>query len=175
MIKAFAALLALALLAGCASLSENQCQSGDWYGIGIRDGSNGRLPTYFQKHVKACSKYGITPLPDPWSKGRIEGLKLYCTPQKAYEIGRRGVRPAPVCTATEAAAMARPNAFGRKYYEIGQEIRRLQNEIDDLNVSIAAASEKDPKLAQQLVSERILLRFRINMLRSRQLRYSTWP
>ena len=175
MIRALAALLALALLAGCASLNKSQCERGDWYAVGVRDGSNGRLPTYFEQHVKACSKYGITPQPEPWKKGREEGLKLYCTPSNAYQIGRRGAYPSPVCTPAQAADMAWPNKVARKYYEIGQEIDRLESRIREIDASLADLGDTNPDLTRHLISDRVLLRFKIMQLQTRQTRYASWP
>jgi len=173
--KIFLAVLGLLVLGACASLTENECARGDWYGIGLRDGANGQLLTYFGQHVKACSKHGITPQETPWREGRERGLRLYCTPENAYDIGRRGLRPNPVCTAGEAADMSRPNAVGREYYAIGQDIAAVEQDIRDVDASLAGIGDTDPTLAARLYRERARLELELLRLKRRQARYATWP
>ena len=54
-------LATLVLLAGCASMSEDQCRRADWLERGQRDGRNGENPYRIDDHRKACGKVGIVP------------------------------------------------------------------------------------------------------------------
>jgi hypothetical protein len=51
-------LLATALVAGCAGLSEGECRSANWAELGRRDGSMG---TYLQidQHAHHCGQFGV--------------------------------------------------------------------------------------------------------------------
>ena len=62
-------LFALALLAACATLNEDQCRAGNWYDIGVRDGANGRSLDFILQHAKACNEFGIAPKAGTLARG----------------------------------------------------------------------------------------------------------
>lgn len=121
------------LLSSCATLTPQQCQQGDWYAIGYHDGTNGRKPTYVGNHFKACSKLNIRPNPHTWENGRQEGLKRYCTPLNAYQVGRAGHYLNPVCPVDDnLATLEKANLRGIYYHELEERIDRLEDERDEL-------------------------------------------
>lgn len=160
---------AFALLAGCATLNESQCRSGNWHDIGLRDGAAGRSADFIIQHAKACNRHGIAPKASPWRKGRKAGLKHYCTPANAYEIGQKGRPLNPVCTA-DLDALQTANARGRSWHRISQEIRQVKSEISDINAELAARPLDDPGRAS-LISQRSFLRLDLLSLRGRLARY----
>ena len=97
--------IAMLALASCASLNEDQCRAGDWREIGFADGAEGRGADRIEAHRKACADFGVVPDTAAWRAGRDQGLRLYCLPAKAYDVGSRGLSIAPGCTAEELAAM----------------------------------------------------------------------
>lgn len=144
------------LLSGCATLTETQCRSGDWQGIGLRDGANGRSSDFFLEHAKACADYGITPDRVAWTAGRAQGLTLYCTPRNAWEQGSEGKLLRPVCE--NAAALQSAHRRGLRYHHAVQEIRSLQRRIGEIDAEIASLPDGDPMIGP-LRSERARLRF----------------
>ena len=54
----FPTLLALALLAGCAGLSEQECRAADWAELGKRDGSVG-TNWQIDQHAHRCATFGL--------------------------------------------------------------------------------------------------------------------
>ena len=74
---------------GCATLSEDQCLQGDWKGIGYRDGTHGYELTRFEQHQQACAEYHVSPDINAYQAGRDEGLVVYCTPSKGFNLGER--------------------------------------------------------------------------------------
>lgn len=175
MLRAVTALFAFTLLSGCASLTQTQCETGDWYAIGLRDGKNGRLPGYISQNAKACAKYGITPDVERWKNGRTEGLLYYCTPENAYRLGRSGRTPSPVCTPEQSAAMALPNETGQRYYRISERINNLRSDLQVINARIAETGTTNPELTRYLVAQRADIELKIQRLELYRLRYSTWP
>ena len=162
-------LLALLALPACATLSETECQTGDWFGIGKSDGAAGRGPDHIFKHAEACNEFGIAPKAGPWREGRAEGLKLYCTPENAYRIGSRGQRLADVCE-RDLQSLRAANAKGRKWYDIGREIDRAERDIRDITARLAELPPDDPTRSS-LASERSFLRLDILTLRAERSRY----
>lgn len=165
-----AATLLLVLLAGCATLSENECRSGNWYEIGREDGAEGRKSDFILQHAKACNEFGIQPSGPEWRRGREEGLKLYCTPRSAYRVGQRGRHLSPVCPAAKMAELERANAEGLMYHRIEQEIAEIQRDISQINAEIARLPADDPSRGS-LISERGFLRLELLSLRTERARY----
>ena len=94
----FSVLLAAgAALNGCATLSEEQCLVGDWYGIGVADGQNGYSFERLGEHNEACASHGVIPDAAVYEQGRQQGLRSYCTPQIGFREGRQGDSYRGVC------------------------------------------------------------------------------
>lgn len=160
-------------LVSCASLSESECQSGNWQAIGYRDGSVGRLPTYFAKHANACSQYGIATnqyQQNLWEQGRQQGLKQYCTPQNAYRIGQSGKQLAPVCLSHQQSSLYNAHRQGIAYHELNAEIRRLQKQRKqyqkELNTLLSTPQNENVKFRVAHLQKQITeLAYRIKNLR----------
>ena len=156
-------IVAALALAACATLSEDACRSGDWGGIGLRDGQNGRSAAFIAEHAKACADFGIAPDPVAWEAGRQEGLKTYCTPRNAWEEGARGIILKDVCV--NAAELRDDNRKGLRYHRITREIASLEADIRAINARLAALPDGDPERAA-LISERSAIRLEIISLRT---------
>lgn len=141
-------LLSALVLASCASLSEEECKTGNWDEIGFRDGTNGRTSAYIQEHAKACEKSGVAPIQSVWEAGRQRGLPAYCVPSKAYSEGRAGRPVSAVCPAGQMEELRAANDTGQQY-------RRYTN---DLNAAKARLSEVEQQL---LFEDSFALRFHL--------------
>jgi len=91
------AAVAVAALAGCASMSQEACLQGDWAGVGFKDGEAGRPQSRLDDHAKACAKAGVVPEAGPYFAARDQGLKLYCTQDRGFDEARNGNGYAGVC------------------------------------------------------------------------------
>jgi hypothetical protein len=87
----------LLLVAGCASVSKEDCLLIDWYEYGRMDGRQGKPRTAFQGRAKACLEHGISADRQAYYKGHDLGLKYYCTEQKGFELGQKGLAYNSVC------------------------------------------------------------------------------
>ena len=154
----------VSLLSGCATLSKQECLSGNWQAIGFTDGAAGRPADYLSSHNKACSKVGVATDYAAWEQGRQEGLKKYCTETHAYQIGRRGEQMTPVCPAQVTPNLERINADGRSYYSLSKQLtieqERLnsyQQQYDKLlkRHNVALSSQSKVTDYQNGLSERI--------------------
>src|SRR5699024_5332942 len=85
------------LLPGCATLSEGECLTADWYQIGQQDGRHGFQRARFHKHQKACAEHGVRPDENAYYAGRLAGLESYCAPSSGFRRGRDGDRYTGVC------------------------------------------------------------------------------
>lgn len=121
-------MLATLLLAGCASMSEDQCRRADWGEVGRRDGAEGHRPDRLDDHAKACAKVGVVPDAPLWRAGRDDGLRLYCTAPKGREVAMRGGGYSGVCEGAGEQAFQRGFAVGRQIRELHQLLASNQSE-----------------------------------------------
>jgi hypothetical protein len=90
-------LLLILGLAGCASLSKQECLNADWQIIGYEDGAGGQPPNRIGAHRKACADHGVVPVKADYDQGYYEGLRTYCTYNRGLEAGRYGHDENAVC------------------------------------------------------------------------------
>ncbi|NVK33975.1 MAG: DUF2799 domain-containing protein [Rhodobacteraceae bacterium] len=128
----FRLLLVLAFafsLAGCASLSESECQVGDWYSIGKSDGYSGYVSyERLGKHNKACREHGIAIDQQQYQLGYQAGLADYCTFQRGLSEGKGGKTYAGVCQGDSDIIFREGYALGQKYYQVSSKINTLKRD-----------------------------------------------
>lgn len=166
-----AGLAALALVASCATLSEEECLEGNWREIGQRDGMAGRTASYIANHAKACEKAGVVPNQSLWEQGRQAGLPAYCTPAKVYSEGRSGRSLSPVCPSAQLPVLQQAYDRGRAWYHLTNEISSLNSEISQLQSRIVKEESRD-KRALYLAEIR-RLEARIQLLELRRMTEGT--
>ena len=125
-------LLTPLMLGGCASLSKEQCQSGNWREIGQADGAAGEPASQIAEHAKACESYGVAPNVAAYEAGRALGLQSYCTPASGFVQGREGNSYAGVCPPATAGAFQSGYVLGRQIYDAGEVVRRAESRVSDL-------------------------------------------
>ena len=85
--RLLAAVAAFAL-AGCASMSPEECRVADWAEQGYKDGRSGLTPTRITEHRKACAEVGVVPDAQRYRQGWDRGVQEYCTPTNGLAQGR---------------------------------------------------------------------------------------
>ena len=85
------------LLTGCATVSKEDCLVTDWFEVGRMDGMQGTPRTAFQNLAKPCLEYGVNADRQAYYQGHDQGLKYYCTEQKGFELGQKGLPYKSVC------------------------------------------------------------------------------
>jgi hypothetical protein len=144
-------------LAGCASLSKDECMSANWEDIGIRDGANGRPEEYLIQHSTACAKVNVVPDRGAWLHGRERGLERYCVPQRMYSIGEYGGSfDIGVCRNFDQDRLAHAYERGRDVYRLSAELGSIDSEMRGIREQL---EKKD--LEQK---ERERLAFRLGQL-----------
>jgi hypothetical protein len=166
--------LALLLLASCATLSEEECRAADWYQIGVNDGAEGRATDYVESHRRACAGVGVSPDVEAWLRGRAQGLRLYCTPAKAYQVAREGHALRPGCTAEEIQRLQPAYDWGREYWRLEIRIEDVRSDIRAVDRELAALPP-DSARRGMLYARRSMLVSRLHLYELQQRRYATWP
>lgn len=148
-------LAALAFLAGCATLSKEECLNGDWREIGQRDGQAGRTASFIAQHAKACEKTGVVPNQSLWEQGRQAGLPAYCTVSKVYAEGQAGRSLSPVCLASQLPALQAAHDKGRAWKRLTSEIDSKKREIVELRSKILTEDDKAQRAVYMANIQRI--------------------
>jgi hypothetical protein len=174
-LRAAAMLAALLALASCETLTPDECRSADWYQIGVADGAEGRGTDRIELHRRACAEVGVSPDAAAWLRGRTAGLRQYCTPARAYEVGRRGGQIAAGCTADELVAMRPAHRWGETWWQIGLEISEVESDIRAAEAELRRLPAGAGAEAARLRREIGRLEARLMLLRADQRRYASWP
>jgi len=127
------------LLAGCATIPEDQCAKVDWYDLGVNDGLAGHSAERLLRHREACAGVRVVPDEKRYLQGRQVGLAEYCRPENAQREGLAGRPYADVCDA----------AYKRIYqaaYAVASLKRRIQSNLDEV-------SRKETELRDQKTSD----------------------
>jgi hypothetical protein len=122
-------LLGIGLLAGCASVSKNQCLANDWETVGYRDGLAGVQQTNLLRHQNACIKHGVRPDRNAYLAGWNDGVTQYCQPGNAFRVGERGAGYGNVCPPHMQTDFDLAYQDGRRLYLAGVEVNRLRDRL----------------------------------------------
>lgn len=114
---------------GCATLSQNECNTADWRSIGLEDGSRGYPVNRVGAHRKACSEYGIQPDLEQYRLGHGEGVRIYCQPENGYQIGKRGDSLSSLCPDEMKSAFRAGYAAGKEIYSSNQAVKDAQKQL----------------------------------------------
>ena len=174
----------LLLLAGCATLSKEECLMVDWRTVGYEDGVAGRTGDRIGQHRKACADHGVRPDLDAYQAGRAAGLREYCHPRNGYQVGVSGAGYGGPCPADLAPAFMAAYDAGRELYvrryrvdhaderlaEMRMELAGVQHRIAGLGFSVASTTysaesrTQDAIHAAQLIERHERLRADIEQL-----------
>jgi hypothetical protein len=113
-------MLAVFAVAGCATLSEDECLAGNWRIIGYEDGALGQPRERVGAHAEACARYGVSPDLETWRLGYEEGLASYCTRPSGFLSGVGGAVYQGVCTGEAAQVFLTAYTDGRTVYDVRQ-------------------------------------------------------
>ncbi|HLR86284.1 MAG TPA: DUF2799 domain-containing protein [Wenzhouxiangella sp.] len=121
--------LLILAVSGCATLSEGECLTADWYEIGQQDGRSGHERSRLHDHRKACAKHAVTPDENAYFAGRDDGLRLYCTPERGFEEGLEGRSYRGVCAPERERGFLAEHRKGLMLYEASEAIAAVENDI----------------------------------------------
>lgn len=140
-----AILSGLLTLAGCSSLSRNQCLASDWETIGYRDGVSGTDSTALIRHQDACMKHGITADRRAYLAGWREGIGRYCRPTNGFDLGERGATYRNVCPEDLQGEF-------RAAYHDGRQLHVAQAEIDAVRRAITGREQRLDEIEAELAA-----------------------
>lgn len=128
-------LISLLVLEACTTINRDACSSGDWYKIGVQDGSDGQSVDRFNEHANACKLERSDANRTVYLEGRRKGLAAYCTTVRGYREGALGQRYHGACPTESASSFMRG-------YELGRRIHEAEKSSSDMTDAILAVNQK---------------------------------
>lgn len=132
------ALIALSVLAGCATLSKAECEAGDWRSVGIGDGNRGLPLSQISEHTSACAEHGISVNRALYEAGRNEGLQAYCRLDRAEAEGRAGRTNYNSCQGDIGISFNAVYGAARAVHHFERDITVAEGQVDSLLERITA-------------------------------------
>ena len=137
-------------LAGCATMSGDECATSDWTAVGYEDGSRGYTSDRFSKHRKACAKHGITADFQAYQEGRSQGLVEFCQPSRGFNLGASGGQYNGVCSVELEAEFL-------DAYRVGQQLYVLRSNVSSADSQINNKKYKLEDIEDQITHNEALL------------------
>ena len=142
---------AMAALAGCNSMSAQECQSTDWRTVGYEDGVNGYSGDRIGRYRNACSEHGVTPDLAQYQTGRDQGLTEFCKPANGFRVGARGAGYSGVCPADLDESFVDAYHSGRQLYTLRSRVGSTQDQIYSMRAELDQIDKDLVSVAARIV------------------------
>ena len=120
----FLILFAVALLAGCETMTVSECKVADWGRVGFADGARGDSDNRIAAHTESCAQAGVKPNAQAYRQGWDAGIQRFCTPANGWREGLQGNSgKTAVCRGQQGY-----DAFLR-YLDAGLQVNRTQGQL----------------------------------------------
>lgn len=138
-------MLCVVMLSACSSMSEQECKNADWRKVGYEDGRSGKYTTSFDEYVKDCSKAKVEPDNQAYLLGREDGLRLYCTPEHGFDLGKSGYSAHSVCPTETSTDFMDSYREGSKVHQAQVRVNDLEKERTRIKDDIEKSRRADEK------------------------------
>lgn len=112
------AILAMAA-AACATappMTADECASADWRGLGYGDGAAGKAQANFAVREQICRNAGYEANLTAYNQGHEEGVRIFCQPEKAFQLGVAGNSTSLTCPPDLEGSFRAAFSNGRELY-----------------------------------------------------------
>jgi len=138
-------LVLLINLSGCSVMSQEECQLGQWYQIGLNDGREGK-EYLLSEYAEDCAEYQIKVDANSFNQGREEGLIDYCTYENGKQVGKLNLPYNSVCLGESSKAFL----FGyTPYYNLASAKANLSSIQDKVNYYQGLVNKGEKKKESQ--------------------------
>jgi hypothetical protein len=144
-VNLFLAISVGSLLAGCATMSPEECQLANWGDLGLRDGLEGKPMSTLDARIKDCAKAGVGADTGRYVNGRAQGLQTFCRLENAIPLGLNGGSYEGVCPPMIDGEFRRRFEMGRAVYRLRSEVSRLDARSDSLQRQLREAGRDEDK------------------------------
>ena len=140
------------VLAGCATMNEEECRNADWTLIGFEDGSNGKSQSVIGDYRKDCAKTNVVPDLKAYQQGHAQGVRQYCVKNRGYQVGVSGVTYNNVCPPDLEPDFIAAYRLGLELYSIRRDINNLQHAVQQGQTDLDTCNQSISDQEKVLVS-----------------------
>jgi len=140
----FLLLLLIVLVAGCTSLSQDECLQANWQQLGYNHGMQGYSLEQGQEIIASCREFGVTPQLNEYQASYQQGLAVYCEPENGFTLGLRGEAYNSVCNNTQ---FRKAWQEGNEHYqvqarkaEIDERLESINRRLDEIRSELSASA-----------------------------------
>lgn len=146
MLKHQLLIIALALgSAGCArTITKSDCETADYYELGLKDGKSGESTERLQEYRSSCAGHGVAIQEDRYNYGRRVGLTEYCDESRGKKDAKKG-EATSVCTAEKV-----PPYMTGFMSEIDEVREEKMKELEKIQASKQELQEEENKIRSEL-------------------------
>ncbi|MBK9624532.1 MAG: DUF2799 domain-containing protein [Rhodocyclaceae bacterium] len=131
-IKYLVLCVSAALLASCATMTQEECQHANWLDIGLKDGLSGEPMATLDDRIGICRKAGIAVDTGRYVTGRDQGLQTYCRIENAVALGLNGSYYAGACPPMVDVEFRRRYELAHAVYQARTELAKIDSRSDAL-------------------------------------------
>lgn len=133
------------LVAGCATMSPEECHRANWADLGLQDGLAGKPMSRLDARMKDCAEAGVGADTGRYVIGRTQGLQTFCRLENAIPLALNGGSYEGVCPPVIDAQFRHRFEMGRAVYSLRAEVSRLDGRSDSLQRQLREAGRDEDK------------------------------
>lgn len=145
-----AALAFGAALAGCETMSAEECAAADWGHLGFTDASTNGADR-FGARAESCGRQGLPADGGAYAAGFADGMRQFCQPPQAFQYALRGGEFAGSCPIELQRDFYAAYGDGRRVYQARYELDQAR---DRLGVIPSRIDEIDDDIRDRLEAQR---------------------
>lgn len=131
-ICAFAAMAAALLaVAGCETMSAEECAAADWQALGFEDAAQ-RGASQLADRTESCAEKGISADADSYRRGFDDGMYQFCQPARGFQFARRGGAFNGYCPGELQRDFNYAYSDGRRVFMAEQDLQQARSEVSRL-------------------------------------------
>lgn len=141
-------------LAGCATMSADECRVANWNDVGLRDGMAGSALSKLDDRTKDCAEAKVSLDTPRYLQGREQGLQQFCRIENAVPLGLNGKNYSGVCPVAMDAEFRRRFRLGRDVYDARAALSSLEGNINNAEERLRiAATDDDRRRAREALRD----------------------
>lgn len=118
-------------LAGCETMSAEECAAADWRGLGFSDAASSGA-SRFSDRAESCADKGYMADGQSYSAGFADGMVQFCQPPNAFNFARRGGTFSGSCPAELQYDFYAAFEDGRRVHDAETELSAARSDISNI-------------------------------------------
>lgn len=139
-------------LAGCGTLSKDECRTANWHSLGYEDALKGLGAERMGEHRQACAKHGITLDGENYRLGHNEGAREFCRPRNGFQWGLHGNSFPGFCPDDMEAAFSQAYKQGNEVWGQTRAVNDTEQQIQSLRRDLANTKDSIRDTQTRIIS-----------------------